>query len=127
MKKCSYCGRENLEDALTCAGCGKTLPASSSEPPSADLIDPALAPVVLATFGNLQEASVLAGRLQAAGIEAWIPEEYGSQVFSRVLGIEPLTVRVAAKDYEAARQILAEPADAELPPETAASGNGPSA
>ena len=51
---------------------------------------------------------MLAGRLAAAGIEAYIPEEYAEQVFSGVVALERLTVRVAAKDYEAAKAIVAE-------------------
>ena len=118
MKKCSYCGRENAEDALTCNGCGKALEIPPKTTPSSnDLIDPALSPVVVGTFGSLQEASMMVGRLEASGIEAWVPEEYGAGVFSGVIGIESLTVRVAAKDYEAAREVLAASAPPEQSPE----------
>lgn len=116
MKKCSYCGRENALDALTCVECGKALGSAPGSSVPKDLLDPGLSPVVVGTFGSLQEASVLVGRLEAAGIEAWVPEEYGAQVFSGVLGIEPLTVRVAAKDYQAAREALAEPAERSAQP-----------
>jgi len=103
MKRCSYCGHENENAAVTCAGCGEAIqPVREADP---ELRDPALSPVVVGTFSSLQEATVLAGRLQAAGIEATVPEEYSEQVFSSVIPLENVTVRVAAKDYEAARAI----------------------
>jgi hypothetical protein len=108
MKHCSYCGHDNEDTALTCAGCGETL--DLPEPPSTEgeLADPALSPVVVASFSSLQEASLLADRLEAAGIEAEIPEEYAEQVFSGVIPLSRITVRVAAKDYESAKAVLAE-------------------
>jgi hypothetical protein len=111
MKHCSYCGHDNEDAASTCAGCGESLDSTQSSTESEPgLADPALAPVVVATFTSLQEASLLVDRLEAAGIEAVIPEEYAEQVFSAVIPLASITVRVAAKDYEAARAVLAEPA-----------------
>jgi putative signal transducing protein len=106
MKTCDYCGRQNDDTAELCVECGKAL-AQRAEPTDPQLLDPALRPVIVATFSNLQQASVLAARLQAAGIEATIPEEYAPQVFSAVIPLERITVRVPAKDYEAAKAFLA--------------------
>ena len=61
--------------------------------------------VVLATFGDAVEASILQGRLEQAGIEACVPEELGSSAFSN-LPLSAVTVRVAQKDLAAARAIL---------------------
>jgi hypothetical protein len=108
MKKCNYCGRDSEDKAVTCSGCGNELAALSETETDTELRDPALAPVVVATFSSLQEASVLVGRLESAGIEAFVPEEYSEQVFSAVIPLAHLTVRVAVKDYEAATAILAE-------------------
>ena len=108
MKKCSYCGRENRDEAPACSECGNTfdsVPESEADP---SLSDPALSPVVVARFSSLQQASVLAGLLEQAGIPSWIPEEYAEQVFSGVVGLERLTVQVAAKDYDAAMAVIAE-------------------
>jgi len=107
MKKCSYCGRESEDAAVACRECGKEFGAEAA--PEVELTDPALSPVIVATQDSLQEAQLLVDRLAAAGIEAFIPEEYSTQVFSAVVPLEPLTVRVAARDAEAARAILAEP------------------
>lgn len=114
MKKCSYCGRENQDEALACCECGNQFDDVPKTETDARLSDPALTPVVVAGFSSLQQASVLVGLLQEAGIEAWIPEEYAEQVFSGVIALERLTVRVAAKDYGAAMAVVAE--GAESPP-----------
>jgi len=108
MKTCAYCGGENEDQAMACSGCGtkfETAPEPVFEDP--DLTDPGLAPVVVATFRNLPEASFLVERLQEAGIEAWLPEEFG-QVFSGVIALDPITVRVTAKDLEAAKGVIEE-------------------
>src|SRR5689334_14952645 len=123
MKKCAYCGQENGEGATTCSGCGKGLALQTRET-DPQLLDPGLSPVVVARFSNLQEASLLVARLDAAGIEAFIPEEYGEQVFSGVVGLERLTVRVAAKDSEAAKAIVAESGDV-TPTDIAPGPSGP--
>jgi len=112
MKKCAYCGCPNEDTAVGCAECGEQFERSSSLEPEPQSLDPALSPVIVAQFSSLQQASVLAGRLEAAGIQASIPEEYSEQIFSGVVGLERLTVRVAAKDYEAAMAVVGEGAEA---------------
>lgn len=113
MKTCPSCGHVNADSATACAGCGKSFPATSRGKVDPQLKDPTLAPKIVATFSNLEQASVLKARLEAAGIETWIPEEFEPQVFSAVISLENITVRVAAKDYEAAQAVLARPAATE--------------
>lgn len=116
MKKCPYCGRENEDVSHVCSECGIELTGPPEKEFERQLTDPAYSLVVVASFSSVQEASLLVGRLEAAGIEACIPEEYGAQVFSAVIPLERLTVRVAAKDYEAAKAIVVEDAGAEQTP-----------
>jgi ribosomal protein L40E len=111
MKKCAYCGCPNEDAAVGCCECGEQFETSSSPDPEPQALDPALSPAIVAQFSNLQQASLLAGRLEAAGIQAWIPEEYSEQIFSGVVGLERLTVRVSAKDYKAAMAVVAEGAE----------------
>jgi len=110
MKTCAYCGKENEEAAVACRECGTVFaptPVSMTDPQSED---PALALVIVGAFRNVVEADVVKTRLEAAGIEACIPEEYTPQIlwYAVPSPLESVTVRVAAKDYEAARQLLAE-------------------
>ena len=112
MKTCSYCGRQNDDTAIVCSECGTgraSLPAPEVDP---QLSDPAGALVLIASFDTMAQASLLLTRLEAAGIEACIPEEYASQLSSTVIPLGCVTVRVAARDIVAAQAIavgLAEP------------------
>jgi hypothetical protein len=108
MQTCRYCGRQNEAEAVVCVGCGEELKSEDPVDTKSALLDPALSPVIVATFTSLAEANLLVDRLEAAGIEADIPEEYSPQIFSAVIALERLTVRVAAKDYEAAKLIVDE-------------------
>lgn len=108
MKNCSYCGQPNEDAATVCSGCGEEFPIPAPSQTDPQLEDPTLSLVTLATFSSLAEASLLVGRLETAGIEACIPEEYAEGVFSGIIPLERLTVRVAARDYEAAKMVLAE-------------------
>ena len=110
MKKCSYCGRENAESVSSCVECGTEFPGQSPKASELDpnLQDPTLSLVIVGTFGNVVDATVVKTRLEAAGIEACIPEEYTPQIlwYAVTSPLEQVTVRVAAKDYEEAKAIL---------------------
>ena len=75
--------------------------------------DPRLAEslAVVATFGDVAEASLLKDRLEQAGIEACIPEELNPSPFGNFPPLAHVTVRVARHDLEAAKTILAEDGD----------------
>lgn len=108
MKQCSYCGQQNDDAAVRCSGCGTSFPSPAPAATDERLLDPALSLVTVATLHNLPEAELLLARLEAAGIEACIPEEYSAQVFSAIIPFELVTVRVAAKDAEEAKAIVAD-------------------
>ena len=105
MKSCSYCGCENEAAQTHCRECGTEF--SRSEQVDPQLTDPAGSLVVVATFGDVVEASLLKARLELAGIEACIPEELNPSPFGNFIPMAQVTVQVAAKDLEAAKEILA--------------------
>lgn len=105
MKTCSYCGRENEDAATQCQECGEALiPVEKGDP---QLANPTVSLVVVATFGDTVEANLLKDRLEQAGIEACIPEELDPSPFGNFAPLAHVTVRVAEKDYPAAKEILA--------------------
>ena len=111
MKTCSDCGHENTDEATTCAECFLDLPttktAEVAPPDPAELTDPAKDLVIVASFGDTVEASLLKDQLEQAGIEACIPEELDPSPFGNFPPLAHVTVRVAKKDLEAARAVLA--------------------
>lgn len=109
MKKCAYCGRENEENAVACFECGTDLQQPDVSEIDQSLQDQSLSLVIVATFRTVVDASLAKLRLESAGIEACIPEEYTPQIFWNVIPspLESVTLRVAAKDYETARKVLA--------------------
>jgi hypothetical protein len=104
MKECSYCGHQNNDAATVCEECGTAFPVPEVTDPQ--LTDPAQSLVILKTFDDVPEATLLKDRLEQAGIEAWIPEDLGPSPFSVVKPLARVTVRVAQKDLQAAREVL---------------------
>jgi Putative prokaryotic signal transducing protein len=104
MKECSYCGHQNKDSATVCEECSTAF--AVSEPDDSKLTDPAESLVILETFGDVPTASLLKARLEQAGIEACIPEEVDPSPFGNFKPLAHVTVRVAQKDVEAAREIL---------------------
>jgi hypothetical protein len=106
MKSCKYCGCQNEDAADRCKECGTDfVPPEEVDP---QLTNPADALVVVATFGDSVEASLLKDRLELAGIEACIPEELNPSPFGNFRPMAHVTVQVAAKDLAAAKEILAD-------------------
>jgi len=107
MKRCDYCGQQSEDRAVACGGCGEPFEQQSTvRVVSTEHNDPALDPKIVATFHDPADAEMLKAELQALGIQADVPEEYGPSVFSALMPFQTLTVQVAAKDYEAARAIV---------------------
>lgn len=108
MKECSYCGHQNIDSATECEECGTAFatPDKASEAADSRLTDPAESLVILETFGDVPTASLLKARLEVAGIEACIPEELDPSPFGNFKPLARVTVRVARKDLDAAREIL---------------------
>ncbi len=107
MKACPHCGNQNPDEAVTCSQCGGSLAPSATANPEPRPPDPLSRLVTVAQFSSQAEANLLLDELEAAGIEACIPEET-SPVFSGIISLQPLTVRVAAEDASEARAIAAE-------------------
>jgi len=115
MKECSYCGRENEDNATNCSGCGldefvsdvAAQPGPTETGEESRKYDiPPLPPtwVDLLTPHSQFEADIVVGRLTTAGLRA-------RYKISDLMGgwnstIREKVVQVQVEDYEAARNLL---------------------
>lgn len=110
MKECPECELLNEDDADTCRHCGLAL-FFTLECLQPKLDDPADNLVVVGQYPSVVEASLVQALLENHGIDACIPEELTPQIFWYLSPspIESVTVRVAARDVDAARKVIADP------------------
>lgn len=122
MKTCSYCGAEYPDDAVVCAvdhtpfetPAERLAEPSAPEPKRPEYRFPPISAeerqrdfVTLVTCATLPAADIIFGRLEAAGIEASIPDESLMNVMGGGLGAFGFVrVQIATKDYDAARELL---------------------
>ncbi len=120
MKKCSYCGAEYPDDASICTIDHTPFerPAEPKEPeskkpeyrfPPISAQDGEKDFVTLLSCATLPEASVIVGRLEAAGIEVFVPDESVTTVTGGCWAtFGSVRVQIASKDYDAARELLSD-------------------
>jgi hypothetical protein len=103
MKKCSYCGRENPDEALNCHECGTEFEhdATNSEPVG----DNELKAVNIRSYGIHESAQIAAAFLQSQGIHNWISvDDCGGMM--PMIGGGGAKLFVYSKDVEEAENIL---------------------
>ena len=106
MKTCSYCGRENLGEAVACAECGTDeFKMAGAGGATAEEVPKDW--VTVETCPTLIDADVMAGQLEAAGIKVFLPDQFVMQTFSLgAYGFGFPRVQVAREDLEQAKEIL---------------------
>jgi hypothetical protein len=128
MKTCAYCGRENKDDATICSGCGTSdfkvektnfaVPKTESE--THGLTESDFAPlspselgkglVLLMRCRTLIDAEMIVSQLEAAGIYAFIPDQFLMQtILFNVNTYGYVRIQVSPKDYAAAKEFLLAP------------------
>ena len=109
QKECFACGLLNAEAADTCKHCGTAFffQPECLEPP---LDQPADDLVIIGQYPSLLEAHLIMSLLESNGVDACIPEELTPGIFwgMGASPIDRITVRVAQRDVETARRIIAE-------------------
>ena len=103
-KECPVCELMNSEEADTCRHCGTAFFFEL------ECLDPQVQDsgedlVVVGRYGNVIDATFAKSVLAENGIQACIPEDFTPHILPL---IETVTVRVAAKDVEAAKRIIAD-------------------
>jgi len=112
MKECAYCGRENEDAAMRYRECGtdEFKGDASAEPKEESDLSEEM--VTLVSSQNLPEADLILSRLEAAGIEGFIPDEFLMQTVGFNLNtFGYVRVQVRRKDLEKAKELLAAPAN----------------
>ena len=127
MKICTYCGRECDDDVANCSGCGLDDFLSDVPAPAPDATpDPDADPdsgtedelVTVSTCQKLADADLVRSKLDAAGIEAFIPDEHLLQNVGFNLNTYGyVRVQVRRQDLDEAKALLADTGEpAETPP-----------
>jgi ribosomal protein L40E len=107
MKQCAYCGGENADDAVRCYGCG-TEEFKTDAPAEAPKQDEQEEFVTVFSCQRLTDADIIAGRLEAAGIETFVPDEFLMQTIGFNLNTYGFVrVQVHRKDYASAKELCA--------------------
>jgi hypothetical protein len=130
MKHCAYCGKENDDDATCCRECGtdafketaaadkpveSVTPQPDHVPTRLEFMTPTpqemeMDVVNLIRCWTLGEADLLVAQLEAAGIPAFIPDQFLMQNIGFNLNAYGyVRIQVSPKDYEAAKEVLLGP------------------
>jgi hypothetical protein len=123
MKTCSFCGKLNLDDASQCTECATeeflssgadlpSLPQFRGQEWKIGNLSPADQDKSLVTLlgcRTLLDADMVAGRLRAAGISAFVPDQFLMQNEGFALNAYGyVRVQVSPKDFTAAKELLAD-------------------
>jgi hypothetical protein len=124
MKACSYCGAEYPDDAVMCtidhtpferlADPTEVGVPTEREPKNPEYRFSSISAedmkknfVTLLSCATLPEAGVIVGRLEAAGIEVFVPDESLMTVTGGCwTTFGSVRVQISPKDYEAAKELL---------------------
>jgi hypothetical protein len=105
MKICAYCGRENRDDAANCSGCGEDTFQSDAPAQDQPTDDPDNL-VTLTKCAKLADADLIVSLLEAAGIQAFIPDEHLMQNIGFNLNTYGyVRVQVRPQDYAMAKEL----------------------
>lgn len=116
MKKCSYCGRDNADEALNCPGCGTEFEREvlDSEAINGGQKDEEKT-LTIRIFSSYDDAGLAAAKLEAYGIKCWVNADDCSGWYTNLTVAAGVRLQVRAEDAEVAVALLdAKPSPAEI-------------
>jgi hypothetical protein len=123
MKKCSYCGRDNTDEALRCNECGTEFEREVMDSEStSDGPHNEVKTVTIRIFVSHDDAELAAANLEAHGIQCWINSDDGGGALPYLTAPGGVRLLVRASDAEAAIALL----NAETPNQSDHETNVPS-
>jgi hypothetical protein len=123
MKKCSYCGRDNTDEALHCNECGTEFEREVTDSESDnDGLHDEVKTVTIRTFTSHDAANIARSNLEAHGIECWVNADDCGGMYPNLTAPGGVRLVIRASDAEAAIALL----NAELPNQSDSETNVPS-
>lgn len=106
MKKCSYCGRDNADDAVNCRECGTEFENEPAKSEGDDDQTPEKKTLVLQIFPNHELAGMAVAKLKAHGVEAWTGADDCSGFYPSLTIAEGVRLKVRKEDQAIAAAVL---------------------
>ena len=107
MKKCSYCGHDNTDEALECNGCGTEFKREvvDSESTSGENHDEEET-LTIRIFPSHEAAELAASKLEARGIRCWVDADDCGGMYPNLTTAAGVRLHVLAADAEVANTLL---------------------
>jgi uncharacterized membrane protein YvbJ len=107
MKKCSYCGHDNTDEALHCNECGTEFEREvmASEPTDDGFHDD-VKTTTIRIFSSHDTAELARSNLEARGIECWVNADDCGGMYPNLTAPGGVRLVVRASDAEAAMALL---------------------
>lgn len=107
MKKCSYCGRDNADEAVNCHECGTEFETTDAKA-EAESVKPEdqKKTLTLRIFPNHEAAGIAAAKLKAHAIECWVNSDDCGGMYPSLTTAEGARLNVWEEDEAIANAVL---------------------
>jgi hypothetical protein len=115
MRKCSYCGRENTDEALHCIECGTGFTRDVVDSESDNKLHDEVKRTTIRTFTSHDAANIARSNLEAYGINCWVDSDDCAGWYTNLTAPGGVRLSVRAADADVAIALLdAQASPAEL-------------
>lgn len=106
MKKCSYCGRDNPDEAVNCRECGTEFENEAATSEENGDQKPEKKTLVIRFFPNRELAEMAVAKLKAHGIESWVGTDDCAGMYPSLTVAEGVRLKVWEDDETIATAVL---------------------